>query len=67
MSEDFCNDKEMFEFINYSRKSKYFNDSNKLVVDKVKNETRSAVFEEYVGLKQKMSQFWVDSNSKNKK
>ena len=67
MSGDFCNDKEMFEFINYSRKSKYFNDSNKIVVDKVKNETRSAVFEEFVGLKQKISQFWVDSNSKNKK
>ena len=55
MSEDFCNDKEMFEFINYSRKSKYFNDSNKIVVDKVKKETRSAVFEEFVGLKQKIS------------
>ena len=39
VSEDFSNDKEMFDFSNYSPKSKYFDDSNKLVVGKMKVET----------------------------
>ena len=30
--EDFSNDKEMFDFSNYSTDSKYINDSNKLTV-----------------------------------
>ena len=34
---DFSNDKEMFEFSNYSTKSKYYNNSNKLVVGKMKD------------------------------
>ena len=34
--EDFSKDKEMFDFNNYSAKSKYYDDSNKLVVCKMK-------------------------------
>ena len=37
--EDFSNDKEMFDFSNYSTKSKYYDNSNKLVVGKMKDET----------------------------
>ena len=37
--EDFSKDKEMFEFSSYSAKSKYYDDPNKLVVGKMKNET----------------------------
>ena len=37
--EDFSKDKEMFDFSNCSGKSKYFDDSNKLVVGKMKDET----------------------------
>ena len=37
--EGFSNDKEMFDFSNYSIKSKYYDDSNKLVVGKSKDET----------------------------
>ena len=36
---DFSNDKEMFDFSNYSTKSKYYHNSNKLVVCKKKDET----------------------------
>ena len=36
--EDFSNNKEMFNFSNYSSKSKYYNNSNKLVVFKMKDE-----------------------------
>ena len=37
--EDFSKDKEMFDFSNYSVKSKYYDDSNKLVADRMKDET----------------------------
>ena len=37
--EDFRNNKEMFDFSNYSTKSKYYDNSNKLVVGKMKDET----------------------------
>ena len=36
--EDFSKGKEMFDFSNYSAKPKYHNDSNKLVVGKMKYE-----------------------------
>ena len=36
--EDFSSDKEMFDFSNYSTKSKYYDDSNKLVTGKMKDE-----------------------------
>ena len=37
--ENFRKDKEMFNFSNYSTKSKYYGDSNKLVVGKMKDKT----------------------------
>ena len=43
--EDFSNDKEMFDFSDYSTKSKYYNNSNKLVVGKMKDETAGIVTE----------------------
>ena len=36
--EDFSSDKEMFDFSNYSTKSKYYDDSNKLATGKMKDE-----------------------------
>ena len=48
--EDFSNDEEMFDFNNHSAKSKYFDDSNKLVVGKMKDETGGVAIEEFVGL-----------------
>ena len=36
---DFNKDKEMFDFSNYSTKSEYYNNSNKLVVGKMQDET----------------------------
>ena len=44
----------MFDFSNYSAKSKYYDDSNKLVVGKVKEETVGVSIEKFVGLKPKM-------------
>ena len=45
--EDFSNDKEMFDFSNYSTKSKYYDNSNKLVVGKMKDETVGVAIEEF--------------------
>ena len=61
--EDFINDKEMFDFSNYSIKSKYYDNSNKLVVQKMKHETASVAIEEFFRLKPKMYSYLVDHNS----
>ena len=37
--EDFSSNKEMFDLSNYSTKSKYHDDSNKLVTGKMEDET----------------------------
>ena len=66
--EYFDNDKEMFDFSNYSTKSKYYNNSNKLVIRKIKDETGGAVIEESVGLDPNMYSLLVGNNEhKNQK
>ena len=57
----------MFDFSNYSTKSKYYDDSNKLVVGKMKDETAGVAIKEFVGLKSKMYSFLVDDSSEHKK
>ena len=65
--EDFNSNKEIFDFSNYSTRSKYYDDSNKLVIGKIKDETGGVAIEEFVVLKTKMYSFLVDDNSKHKK
>ena len=65
--EDFNNDKEMFEFSNYSTKSKYYDNPNKLVVGKMKNKTAGNAIEEFVALKPEMYLYLADDNSEHKK
>ena len=57
----------MFEFSTYSTKSKYYNNSNKLVVGKMKDDIPGVVIEEFVRLKPKMYSYLVDDNSEHKK
>ena len=52
---------------NESNESKYYNNSNKLVVDKMKDETGGVAIKELVGLKSKMYSFMVDDSSDHKK
>ena len=42
--------KEIFDFSNYSSKSKYYDDSNALIVGKMKDEMGGVAIEEVVGL-----------------
>ena len=63
----FSIDKEMFDFSNYSTKSKYCYNSNKLVVGKIKDETAGVVIEEFFGRKPEIYSYLVDDNSEYKK
>ena len=60
-------DKEMFDFSTYQTKSKYCDNSNKLVVDKMKEETDGVATEEFAGLKPQMYSYLVNDNSEHKK
>ena len=51
--EDFSKDKEILDFSNYLAKSNYYNDSNKLVLVKKKDETAGVAIEKFVGIKPK--------------
>ena len=64
--EGFSSDKQMFGFSNYSTKSKYYDNSNKLNIGKMKDETGGVAIEEYVALKLKMYSFLVDNTKKEK-
>ena len=57
--EDFSNNKKMFDFSNYWAKSKYCDDSNKLVIGKMKDETGCTTIEEFAGRKPTMHSFLV--------
>ena len=52
--EDFISDKKMFDFSNYSTNSKHYDNSNKLVIGKMKDETAGVAIKEFVRLKPKM-------------
>ena len=57
----------MFDFSNYSLKSKYYDNSNKLVVGRMKNETAGVAIEKFFGLKSKMYSFLQDDSNDHKK
>ena len=52
--ESFSKNRKMFEISNYSTKSKYYYDSNKLVLGKMKGETARVAIKECVGSKPNM-------------
>ena len=63
---NFSNDKEMIDFSDYLTKSKYYDNSNKLVVGKMKDETVGVVIGEFVRLKPKIYSYLVNDNSEHK-
>ena len=56
----------MFTSSSYSADSKYYNDSNKLVVGKIKDKTGGVTIKQFSGLKQKMYSFLIDDGSEHK-
>ena len=63
--EDIIKYKEMLDFRDYSAESKYYDDLNKLIVGKMKDETGGV--SEFVELKLQMDSFLVDDNCEHKK
>ena len=57
----------MFDFSIYSDKSKYYDDSNKLVIGKMRDDISDVALEEFSELKSKMNSFLKDKNSEHKK
>ena len=64
--EDFTSNKEMFDFTNYSTKSKFYDDSNQLVIGEMKDQAGGVTIEEFVALKPKMYSFIVGNNEHKK-
>ena len=46
--------KDLFDFSNYSKDSKFYDGTNKKVIDKMKDEYGGVIIDEYSGLKSKM-------------
>ena len=49
--EEFFKWKDLFDFSNYSKDSKFFNETNKKVIGKMKDEFGGVIIIEFVGLK----------------
>ena len=52
--EEFFKQKDLFDFSNYSKDSKFFNETNKKVIGKMKDKFGGVIVNEFVGLKSKM-------------
>ena len=65
--EDVSMDKKMFDFSNYSAQLKYYNNSNKLVASKMKEETARVANKDFIRLKPKMHSILVDDRRENEK
>ena len=57
----------MFDFSNYWTRSIYYDDSNKLVIGKMKDERGDVAVKKFVGLKRKVYSFLVDDSSEHKR
>ena len=65
--EDFCKDKNLFDFSDYPRDSRFFDPANKNVIDKMKDEFKGKITSVFVGLKwKKHSLVDVDESKKAK-
>ena len=52
--EEFFKWKDLFDFSNYPKHSKFFDETNKIVIGKMKDEFDGVILDEFVGLKSKM-------------
>ena len=59
--------KKMFDFSNYAAKSRFYDDSCKIVAGKMKHETVGVPIKEFVVLKPNMYSFLVDDSSEHEK
>ena len=52
--EEFFKWKDLFDFSNYSKDSTFYDDTNKKVIGKMKDEYGGAIIDQFIGLKSKM-------------
>ena len=52
--EEFFKHKHLFDVSNYPKDSKFFDETNKKVIGKMKDESEGKIIDEFVGLKSKM-------------
>ena len=52
--DEFFKWKDLFDFSNYSKDSKFYDDSNEKVIGKMKDEMGGIIIDEFIGLKSKM-------------
>ena len=52
--EEFFKHKHLFDFSNYPKDLKFFDETNKKVISKMKDESEGKITDEFVGLKSKM-------------
>ena len=55
--EKFYKWKDLFDFSDYSKDSKFFNETNKKVISKMKDEFAGVIITEFIGFKSKMYSF----------
>ena len=64
--QDFWNDKENFDFSDYPENSKLYDESNKKLIGKFKDETLSIPITEFIGLRSKMYSYIKNNDQNNK-
>ena len=52
--EEFFKHKHLFDFSNYPKDSTFFDETNKKVIGKMKDESKGKIISEFVGLKSRM-------------
>ena len=65
--EDFYEDKYLFDFSDYPRDSRFFDLVNKKVIDKMKDEFKVEIINEFIGLKSEMCSLVSVDGKENKK
>ena len=63
---DFCGDKDLFDNSDYDKNSPFFNDCNKKVIGKMKDEAAGSIINEFVGLRSKMYSYTKESGNGGK-
>ena len=66
MYQDFWNDKEKFDNSDYPKDSKFYDNTNKKVIGKFKDELAGIPIKEFIGLRSKMCSYMKDDDQNNK-
>ena len=64
--EDFYVDKHLFDFSGYEKESPFYNDENKKVIGKIKDDLNGEIIEEFVGLRAKMYSLKIEKEEMKK-